>query len=163
MPETMERYTCDEANAAKIAEWIRTRGGIMIWQSINLSNDASWTTPATHEDNSPATKPNWQSANEPKRHITDIADVDVTTAKEYKRFHVAVRMGDQGLSLKVTDSGSRRIRKEVAKAKEETGKDAWYEFDYGATEFNPQGKNCVIMVEDARITMTEWLAKQATK
>ena len=40
----------------------------------------------------------------------------MTAPVEVKRFHVAVRLGSQGFSLKVSDGGSRRIRREVAKA-----------------------------------------------
>ena len=46
--------------------------------------------------------------------------------EEVKRFHVGVRMGSNGLALKVTDGGSRRIRREVSKA----GEGAYYAFDY---------------------------------
>ena len=149
------RYSCDEANASKILDWLKTRGGILIWESVNLSNPgASWTSPATVEDGSPYPKPNWQCGNTPARHITDIADVDVTTAKEVKRFHVAVRMGSQGMSLKVTDGGTRRIRSEVEKAEEKHGKPAWYAFDYG--DYN----NAVILIEGDRVSLTEWEAKQ---
>jgi hypothetical protein len=50
--------------------------------------------------------------------------------KEVKRFRVGIRMGSQGLRVKVTDGGSRRIRREVAKA----GAGATYTFDYMTQE-----------------------------
>lgn len=49
---------------------------------------------------------------------------------EVKRFHIGLRMGSQGLIVKVTDGGTRRIRHEVAKA----GDGAYYTFDYGTQE-----------------------------
>lgn len=157
---TTNRYQCDQGNVGQIEDWLKNRGGIVIWESINISNPgASWTGPYLGPDGVPATKPNWQCGDKPARHITDMADVDVVTSCEYKRFHVGVRMGRQGFSLKVTDAGSRRIRDEVAKAQEKTGKNAWHEFDYSATEFDPRGKNAVIMVEGDCVPLTEWLER----
>jgi hypothetical protein len=49
---------------------------------------------------------------------------------EVKRFHVAVRIGGQGFCLKVTDGGTRRIWRELAKA----GTGSFYEFDYNTQE-----------------------------
>ena len=145
-----EPFVVDQDDAGRIADWLENRGGIFIWESVNLSNPgASWTSPARTEAGDPVTKPNWQCANEPARHITDPAEVVVVTAVEVKRFHVAVRTGDQGFSLKVTDGGTRRIEAAVAKAKEESGKPAWYAFDYGDHD------NAVILVEGDRVPLTE--------
>jgi hypothetical protein len=146
----MTRHVIDHNNADRILDWMRTRGGILIWKSINLSNPAlSWTTPALTEEGEPYSKPNWQSASSPDRHITDPSEVDVTTAVEVKRFHVGVRIGSQGLMAKVTDGGSRRIRAEVEKAEEKYGKPAWHEFDYG------DHNNAVIFVEGERMSLSE--------
>lgn len=166
---SIEPYTCDEKDAAKIHGWLLHRGGILIWRSVNLSNPGqSWTTPATirrgdcegskaqegsPDDILPYPKPTWQAANQSERHITSAADVRVSTAKEVKRFHVATRMGGNGLSIKLTDASSRKLRSEVAKAHEQYGKDAWYVFDYG------DYKNAVILIEDSAIPLTEWVAK----
>ena len=86
--------------------------------------------------------------NKPYRVITDPAEVEVHVPKEVKRFHVGVRMG---FTIKVTDGGTRRIRCEVAKAKEKYG-DAWYEFDYVT-------QDAVIMVPDVKIPLEEFVAK----
>jgi hypothetical protein len=153
-----EKYTCDEANAAKIYDWLQNRGGIFIWKSVNLSNPGgSWTSPAHDADGKETSKPNWQCESLPSRYITGVDDVMVTTAKEVKRFHVATRMGGNGLSIKVTDGGSRRLRAEVARAEEKYGKAAWHEFDYW------DDKNAVIMVEDSAIPMAEWAKSNAEK
>ncbi len=146
----MDPYTVRAEDAAKIADWLRTRGGIAIWRSISLSNPgASWTTPANTEDGQPYPKPTWQAANEPERIITDVADVMVSIDKEVKRFHVGVRMGSQGFSLKVTDGGTRRIRRAVAKA----GEGAYYQFDYMTQE-------AVIMAPAETMSLAQWEAKQ---
>src|ERR1035437_8627895 len=123
----MEKHRVKAENAARIWEWLETRGGIVVWDSVNLSNPgASWTGPLNDKDGKPAIKPNWQCANTPGRVITDAAEVVVDVPKEVKRFHIAIRMGSQGISYKVTDGGTRRIRAACAKA----GKDSWYEFNY---------------------------------
>jgi hypothetical protein len=148
---TTERHAIQLSDAGRIANWFATRGGIRVWESINLSNPSgSWTTPATKEDGSEATKPTWEAGSW-SRLITDPAEVDVITAKEVKRFHVAVRMGDQGLSCKVTDGGSRRIRAEVAKAEEKYSVPAWHEFDYA--DYN----NAVILVEAEKVPLPDFL------
>ena len=44
----MEKYHISPETAPKALDWIKTRGGIAVWQSVNLSNPgATWTTPAT--------------------------------------------------------------------------------------------------------------------
>ena len=53
------------------------------------------------------------------------------------------------MSLKVTDGGTRRIRKEVGKA----GEDAWYEFDYGTQE-------AVIFVPGEVVGLLEYLERR---
>lgn len=149
----MEPLYCKEENAAQFLEWIRTRGGLRVWYIADLS-DPGWsaTTPAQNADGSPKCKPYWKAAEEPARHITSADDVQVFTSKEVKRFHVAVRRSSNGLMMKCTDASSERIRKALARTSEKYGKSAYYAFDYITQE-------CVIMVDDTSITLTEW-AKQ---
>lgn len=56
---------------------------------------------------------------------------------EVKRFHVAVRWGAQGFSLKLTDGATRNVRRALAKA----GEGSTYTFDYDTQE-------CVIYMPD---------------
>ena len=52
---TMERYIIAPGNAPKIAEWLRTRGGIATWKSVDLSDPGfSMTTPVNNADGTPA-------------------------------------------------------------------------------------------------------------
>ncbi|KPK66804.1 MAG: hypothetical protein AMS21_01225 [Gemmatimonas sp. SG8_38_2] len=147
-----ERLQCSVQNAPKFLEWIRGRGGVAVWRSINLSNPgASWSTPAM-TDGKPTCKPTWQAGSEPERVITDANEIDVVEAREVKRFHVAVRRSDNGLMLKVTDGGSRRIRRECEKA----GEGSWYEFDYG--DYN----NAVIYVPGDTVTLAKWASERDT-
>ena len=136
--EVVEEY------APKFLEWIQKRGGVAVWKSINLSNPgASWSTPALTEDGKPSQKPTWQAANEPIKVVTDPEQIGVLTVKELKRFRVAVEQ--HGLSLKVSDGSSRRIRSKVAKA----GDDAYHVFDYETQE-------AVIMVPTGKVSLAEW-------
>ena len=137
----------EQANAALITGWIKDRGGVLVWKSINLSNPSGlWLAPALDEEGKPYTKPNWQCDSSPDRHITTVDEVVVATTKEVKRFHVAVRQA--GLSFKVTDGGSRRIRAEVEKAAAKHGKPAGYRFDYG--DYN----NAVIYIDDSVVPLS---------
>lgn len=148
----MDNHQVYPENAAMILDWIRTRGGIAIWDSANLSNPgASWTCPVNDEAGNPKGKPTWE-AGKIERVITDPAEVDVVAPKEVKRFRVGVRMGSQGFMMKVTDGGSRRIRKEVDKAQEKHGS-AWHVFDYGTQE-------AVILVPDQTVPLLEFVQEK---
>lgn len=141
-----KRIECSEENAPKFLEWCRSRGGVAHWPSIDLSDfDKSWSTPALSLEGKPTEKPSWKTANEPSFVEKDPAKITVFVPKEVKRFRVAIRMGDSGLRLKVTDAGTRRIRREVEKA----GEGAFYQFDYETQE-------AVIMVSDKECTLEEW-------
>jgi hypothetical protein len=115
----------DADNAKTLAGWFLSMNpGVQVWTSVNLSNPgAQWLTPLGEG------KPTWQAGNEPQV-IKDPAQVGVVVMEEVKRFRVGVRMGSQGLSMKVTDGGTRRIRSAVAKA----GDGATYTFDYETQE-----------------------------
>ena len=144
----LDKHRVEEVNAAKFVDWLRNRGGLAIWDSLDLSNPSlSFTTPVNGDDGKPRRKPRWDVEDTPSRIITDIDEVEVTTYKEVKRFHVATRVGDQGLKVKVTDGGTRRINKEVEKA----GEDAFYVFDYGDYD------NAVIMVPSKVVPLKEWV------
>ena len=147
---TDEPYVCTVQAAPKIAEWLRERGGLLIWRSVDLSDPGrTMTTPYKGPNGEVVGKPHWSVANEPERHITDAKEVRVAWDREVKRFHVAVRRGAQGLMLKLTDGSSRKVRKEVEKA----GEGAYYEFDYGTQE-------AVIMAPTEVIELGEWERRQ---
>jgi hypothetical protein len=117
----------------QIMEWLRDRGGVIVWENINLSD------PTKGFTYTPAKTSDGQDGHEKKPHWGVRAKEVVTDPdkfrfakelKEVKRFRVAVRMGSQGMSLKVTDGGTRRIKAALAKA----GPDSCYEFDYDTQE-----------------------------
>lgn len=141
-------HGCSVEHAAKFWDWITTRGGLAVWRSVDLSDPTfSQTTPAL-TDGQPTTKPSWKVGNEPEI-FTDPTAISVSFDTEVKRFRVAVRRGSQGLSLKVTDGGSRRIRAAVAKA----GEGAYHAFDYSTQE-------AVIFKPTRVCSLAEWHAEQ---
>ena len=141
------KHECSPENAAKMRQWIQERGGVAIWRSVNLANPgASWSTPAKALDGSPTTKPTWEAESQPACIITDPAQIEVVTRREVRRFRVGVRMGSQGMSLKLTDASSRRVREACAKA----GKDASYAFDHETQE-------AVITVPDKCVPLSKWV------
>jgi hypothetical protein len=141
-----EPLHCELKNASTFLDWVRNRGGIAVWRSIDLSNPGqSWSTPLRDKEGKPTSKPNWRAGNEPSRCITDPRDVLVVEDKEVKRFHIAVRIGAQGIMLKLTDASSRRVRRAVEKA----GKGAYYEFDHNTQE-------AVILAPARQLTLFEW-------
>jgi hypothetical protein len=142
----LEKHTVAPENAAKFKEWIASRGGVAVWRSADLSDPAlSMSSPALDREGNPTAKPHWKLENTPYRVITNPDDIEVITGKEVKRFHIGVRMGSQGLSLKVTDGSTRRIHAAVSKA----GDGAWYEFDFDTQE-------AIIFAPGAGVILSEW-------
>lgn len=142
------KYVCGPHAAERVANWLFYRGGLAHWTSLNLGAAGdTMTTPKEDQEGGLTTKPRWDLANEPTSYTYDPARVGVTIDKEVKRFHVGVRVGAQGLSMKVTDGGSRRIQREVEKA----GEGAYYCFDYGDYE------NAVIMAPESVISLLDWI------
>jgi hypothetical protein len=148
-----EPHYCQLENAPKFLSWIRTRGGIAVWRSIDFGNlDQSWSTPLRQVDGTLTPKPHpWRAEAAPSRVITDPKEVLVVEDKEVERFHVAVRAGASGLVLKLTDASTRKVRKAVEKA----GKGAFQEFDYDTQE-------AVIMAPARQLTLAEWAEQHKT-
>jgi len=142
---------CNENNAERFMEWVLHRGGVAVWRSINLSNiGKSWSTPAL-TDGKPTGKPCWEANEAPEMTITDVEKIGVYSPKIVKQFHVGTRRGGQGLSIKVTDAGSRRIFEEIRKANEKYNTaSAYYEFDYMDYD------NCAIVITDHLCSLKEW-------
>lgn len=143
----MKQHIVTSDAAPKVWEWLQTRGGIAVWESINLSNPCGrWTAPIQTAEGTLAGKPNWQCASVPARLISDPNEVVVSIDREVKRFHVAIRLGAQGLMYKVTVGGTRRIRAAVAKA----GEGAYHVFDYETQE-------AVIMAPEKQMPIAEYI------
>lgn len=128
---SLNPYITTSDNADKIADWLRTRGGIAIWQSLDLSRAGeTLTTPLHTAEGEPYPKPVWWVGDTPECIITSLADVLISNDIEVSRFKVALRMGRAGLKITCTDASTRRIRAAVAKA----GEGAYHVFDYETRE-----------------------------
>jgi len=146
----MERFQILERNAEKMYSWITTREGFNVWDSANLSDPGkTMSMPVIDQYGNRDKKPSWD-ADKIIRTIKDVSECEVIQAKEVKRFRVGVRMGGNGLSLKVTDGGSRNIKKALAKYE-----NSWYEFDYYSQE-------AVIFVPGGTIPLEDWVKKNIT-
>lgn len=140
----MRPLICEPENAARVLEWIKTRGGLAVWKSIDLGDPgASWTTPVLKADGTPHDKPSWKAGNEPTV-ITSTDDVQVIGYKEVKRFRVAIQRGS-GLQFQLTRYSSHKLRKALDVA----GEGATYRFDYDT-------QNAVILLPENQTTLTEW-------
>jgi hypothetical protein len=132
-------YKITHTAAPKIVEWISTGRGVSVWQSVDLSDPGKQVlTPSMDALGQKTSKPSWQFGNEPIHTFTSLDEFIVQPDKVVKRFHVGVRRSGNGLTLKVTDAGSAKIRAAVTKA----GEGAYYLFDYA------EEKNAVIMAPD---------------
>jgi hypothetical protein len=148
-PKKPELHRVGAEQAGLIWEWFQTRGGLALWRSIDLSDPGkSWTCPLFDANGVKKTKPTWKADEDPYRIIKDPSEVIVETYKEVRRFRVAIRPGAQGLSLKLTDFASEKVRKAVRKA----GENATYTFDYMTQE-------AVIFVPDTEVPLVEWAEK----
>lgn len=124
-----------EGVSEKFAEWIKTRGGVAVWENLNLSNPGAGLmfTPANDKDGKPIGKPHWSvGLLEVCKSLEDFKFIK--EMKEIKRFRVAIRRGSEGLMLKLTDHSTDKLHKALDKIKDETGEEACYRFDYDTQE-----------------------------
>lgn len=137
-------HTCEVYNASLFWQWVRERGGVALWRSLNLSNPTqTWSTPALDKHGQPTSKPHWSAEASPCAVYTDPAEIGVVTYAEHKRFHVAIRPGGGG--FKLTDASSRKLEHALQAA----GEGATYAFDYAAQE-------CIILTPEQTISLLEW-------
>jgi hypothetical protein len=149
----LKPYITTPDNAGKIADWLRTRGGIAIWQAIDFNRlGQTLTTPLNTADGQPHAKPTHWVDSTPACVITDFADVLISKDVEVSRLKVALRLGSNGLQVKCTDASTRRIRTAIAKA----GTGAYHEFDYETQE-------AVIFKPQSQMPLLDYLAMGETK
>lgn len=154
-------YRCLATDAPQIADWLKNRGGILLWPSVNLSNlHTSWSTPAHDSDGKPVGKPNWQAAREPGRHITDPADVEVSTPKEVERLKIKLRVSSSGLYIKLTDASAEKLRARKEYWREKTGASVFHTF---AHEREGLSDTAIIWADTAVVPLTEWLKANPVK
>lgn len=141
-------------NAVKILNWIKTRGGVAVWRSVNLSNPGmSWTCPVNDEYGVAKPRPYGEAESTPSRVITSTDDIMVHTDVEVGRFKIHLRMSDNGLMLKLTDNSTLKVNK----ATRDAGPYAYHLFDYGTEE-------AVILAPDGNsMTLTQWAKESDTR
>lgn len=149
MKKKQEPHRVSAENAETIWGWLQTRGGLAIWESVDLSDPGrSVTAPYKDEAGWIKPKPHWKFDERPARIITDPSEVLVEIVKEVKRFRVAVRRGSMGLSWKLTDVSTKKVRDACSKA----GEHSMYVFDYDTQE-------AVILVPSEVTPLKVWVEK----
>lgn len=113
----------------KFRQWIETRGGVQVWDNIDLSNCGAGPifTPALDADNNLYPNPSWRVAR--GETITDITQFEFITLQEVARTRIAVRCSNNGLMLKLTDGSTRKVHKLLEKFNTDH-----YRFDYDTQE-----------------------------
>jgi hypothetical protein len=114
----------------KMEDWIANRGGVQVWNNINMSNPGAGPmfTPANKQDGTLMDKPSWSV--ERGEVIQNIQRFQfVKSWHEIKRFHVAIRRGSQGFSMKLTDGSTGKVRRF-----QDNHPEASYRFDYETQE-----------------------------
>ena len=131
-----DRLLCSPENAQRFYNWLQTRGGIAVWESVNLSNPgASWSAPVNDADGKPKGKPTWEAGDAPTRIVTDAAEIAVQVDKVVRVIPIFVRR--KGMHIVLTDACTRKVRDAVAKA----GPGAYYLLDsYEARIMAPDGE-----------------------
>ena len=136
-----EKITVTVPGARELfTKWIEHRGGVTRWKNVDLSNSDAGDqfTPATaipEGDNPPQpySKPHWSMQQDET--INDLGRFRfVREMKEVERFPVEVRMGGNGMQLKLTDESSQKVRNRNTEIEEERGKPSYYHFDYETQE-----------------------------
>lgn len=131
-------------HAPKMLEWIKTRGGVTNWKSADLSDPGKQMQTPAITDGKLTQQPHWSVRFD--RTITNAEEIIIHEYAEWKRFHVATRMSSNGLTIKLTDAASRRLRNYLTKA----GEGSTYSFDYG------DYKNCIIWTPRKTLSLAEW-------
>lgn len=153
----MIKHLVEPHNAGLFNLWIQERGGVAVWKSINLSNPGfSMSSPVLDQDGNPTTKPNWQLETTPSDVYTDPADIGVIQYEEAARFPVRVRVGSNGLSVKLTDSSSRHLERRLRAWRKRVSQE-WAE--WVTHRFDYEFQEAVILIPVSVVSLPEYLDK----
>lgn len=115
-----------KADAPRIADWLANRGGVAIWESLDLSDAGARTfTPALTIDGIDTPRPSWRYADKPVEIVTQASDIGVYQEKLYKAFPVSLRRSSNGMMLKLTDNSQRKLDKHMQNCREKHGDAFW--------------------------------------
>ena len=159
MTTDTQRHGVSVEHAHKFAEWLRSRGGILVWMSHDLgSAGRSVSTPALTADGQPYPRPGWQFTT-PDRHITDPNDVEVYTVRVVESFPIKLKQSQGKIVL--TAASDRKVKTALDRA----GDGSFHRFaSTGTSQGNPVnglmfGEDTVEICVDGSVTpLPEWLA-----
>lgn len=139
----MRTITTTAEHEAKLAEWLKNRGGIAVWSNKDLGSPSlggQQFTPALHADGTAATSPHWSCGNgAPDFVVTDAAAVTIREWREVAR--VKIRNGPPYLGCV-----HRRDRDRLDNALQAAGEGASYRRDYSAMKYGSPWFDAVIEV-----------------
>lgn len=140
-------HECHVGDAPKFWDWIKSRGGVAVWHSVNLGNPgASWSTPVKTLSGDDFSKPTWQADSSPLI-VTDPEAIKVFYAREVARVKLAIRTRGGSLVQKPTPASNRR----VLKALKDAGDDAYHVYD---------GDEAVIMKPCGEMSLADWARRR---
>lgn len=138
----MRTITTTPENEAKLADWLKNRGGIAVWRNKDLGSPSlggQQFTPALHADGTAATSPHWSCGNAPDFIVTDATAVAIQEWREVSR--VKIRNGPPYLGCV-----HRRDRDRLDAALAKAGDGASYRRDYSAMKYGSPWFDAVIEV-----------------
>lgn len=95
-----EKLKCEPAHAKLFAGWIATRGGVLTWESKDLSNpNRSMSTPARTQDGNPCPSPHWIFGQTPASHVIGLDEVEVYSHEDVKTFDVKLKISGHQIVL----------------------------------------------------------------
>lgn len=111
-------------NAKKFWDWIKDRGGVAVWRSVDLSDPGqSWSTPRMTATGEAASPPTWRASAAPDKVITNPANIGVYDRELVRTIRVGIERGSE-LSWVLTAAASDRLRLALRLI----GDGAFYEF-----------------------------------
>jgi hypothetical protein len=111
-------------------EWIKSRGGVKVWQNVNLSNPDAGDhfTPALTQEGQDFSKPHWSVAY--KETVNDISRFRFAKEKkEVKRVKISLDKRLHGFTIQLTSSSSNKFREACRKIKKQYGFAPMYHFE----------------------------------
>jgi hypothetical protein len=139
---TKATYRFSHELAPRIREWIRARGGVLVWKSSDGGRE--FVTPAVGPDGKRPDRPHWSVGSSPDTLITSEEQVRVFVTREVKRFRVGLKRG-RGLQIVLTNASQARL----TKALDAAGPNSCYRFDYETQE-------AVIYDSTHEVPLSEW-------
>lgn len=138
-PANMKTIVISPEHEAKLAVWLKTRGGIAVWSNKDLGSSALGSQTFAPAD--VTTAPHWSCGNSPDFIVVDAAKISVQTDKEVAR--VKVRRGPPYLG-----GINRADRAKLDKALAVAGEGAWWRSDYSEMQYGSAWFVAVVCVPD---------------